>query len=133
MSTFDPAHVVNSFIAAVERQDIPAAMALLAPDVSYENMPINPVVGRDNVRAVLEGFLAPTTGVDWRIVSQVTAGNTVINERVDRFQINGGWLELPVAGFFEVTDGLITLWRDYFDMGSYMNQLAALTSNPAAT
>lgn len=129
MSTSDPAHVVNSFIAAVERKDVPAAMALLAPDVSYENMPISPVVGRDNVHAVLEGFLAPTTGVDWRIVSQVTAGNTVINERVDRFQINGGWLELPVAGFFEVTDGLITLWRDYFDMGSYMNQLAALTAN----
>ena len=129
MSTSDPAHVVNSFIAAVERKDVPAAMALLAPDVSYENMPISPVVGRDNVHAVLEGFLAPTTAVDWRIVSQVTAGNTVINERVDRFQINGGWLELPVAGFFEVTDGLITLWRDYFDMGSYMNQLAALTAN----
>ena len=53
----------------------------------------------------------------------------VINERLDRFQIGSGWLELPVAGFFEVTDqGLISLWRDYFDMSSYTGQLAALTA-----
>lgn len=129
MPSSDPASVVDSFISAVERKDIGEAVSMLAPEVSYENMPIDPVVGRDNVRAVLEGFLAPTTGVDWRIVSQVVVGSTVINERVDRFQINGGWLELPVAGFFEVSDGLITLWRDYFDMGSYMTQLSALMSN----
>ena len=126
MSNTDPAGVVAAFIAAVERKDITAAMALLSDDVSYENMPIDPVVGRDNVRAVLEGFLTPTTGVDWRIVSEVVVGNRVVNERVDRFQINGGWLELPVAGFFDVVDGRITLWRDYFDMGSYVTQLTEL-------
>ena len=126
MSATDPASIVAAFIAAVERRDIAAAVALLSDDISYENMPIEPVQGRDNVRRVLEGFLAPTNSVDWRIVSEVVVGDTVINERVDRFQINGGWLELPVAGFFRVSNGLITLWRDYFDMGTYINQLTEL-------
>ena len=126
MSTTDPASVVAAFIAAVERKDIAAAVVLLSDDSSYENMPIDPVRGRDNVRLVLEGFLAPTTRVDWRIVSEIVVGDTIVNERVDRFEINGGWLELPVAGFFRVSNGLITLWRDYFDMGTYINQLTEL-------
>lgn len=51
----------------------------------------------------------------------------MFNERLDRFRIGGGWLELPVAGVFEVDgDGAITLWRDYFDMGTYQRQFATL-------
>lgn len=91
-------------------------------------MPIDPVVGRDAVRQVLEGFLRSAGEVEWKVLSEWEVGSTVINERLDRFHIGGGWLELPVAGFFEVTDGLITLWRDYFDMGSYMSQFSRLTS-----
>ena len=34
-----------------------------------------------------------------------------------------GWVELEVAGVFEVTNGEITLWRDYFDLATYQNQL----------
>ena len=53
----------------------------------------------------------------------------VANERVDKFKIGDGWLELPVAGFFEVDDdGKITLWRDYFDLASYTDQLAKLSN-----
>ena len=33
-------------------------------------------------------------------------------------------IALPVAGFFEVHDGKITAWRDYFDMGQFTSQMA---------
>jgi limonene-1,2-epoxide hydrolase len=53
----------------------------------------------------------------------------VINERVDRFKIGDGWLELAVAGIFKIDrDDKIALWRDYFDMAGYMRQLTELTS-----
>jgi limonene-1,2-epoxide hydrolase len=127
----EPADVVAAFIAAIERKDLDAAAALLATDVSYENMPMQPIAGRDTVRTVLGSFLDPASEVDWPVSRQVVQGNVVVNERVDRFHFPGGWLELPVAGFFEVNDdGRITLWRDYFDMGSYTTQLAAVR-NPA--
>jgi limonene-1,2-epoxide hydrolase len=121
--------VVGQFIAAVESKDVPAAVALAAPDISYENVPISPVKGRDALAATLQAYLAPAQGVEWRIIEQWVVGTTVINERLDRFQIGSGWLELPVAGIFKI-DGneQIALWRDYFDMTSYTEQFQALTA-----
>ena len=122
-----PAEVVDAFIAAIERKDIAGAAELVADDVSYENMPMDPIVGRDAMVQALTGFLGPATEVEWPVSRQFEAGNFVFNERLDRFKIGDGWLELPIAGVFEVNDGLITLWRDYFDMNTYTTQFAALT------
>ena len=125
-----PSETVTAFIHAIERKDVTAATALASPTISYENMPMQPIVGRDAMAAVLEMFLADAQEVDWVIVRQYEVGNVVFNERVDRFQIGDGWLELPLAGVFEVDDdGLITLWRDYFDLASYQRQLAELTAS----
>jgi limonene-1,2-epoxide hydrolase len=125
-----PTDIVNAFIAAVERKDIEAAVAHLAPSVSYENVPIAPIAGSEAVAEALAGFLGGASEVDWRIERQVEVGNVVVNERVDRFKIGDGWLELPVAGFFEIDgEGKITLWRDYFDMGSYRTQMAKLSGD----
>ncbi len=128
MST-SASQVVDRFIAAVEAKDYDAISELLAEDVSYENMPIDPVVGRDAVLAVMHGFLDASTAIDWPVSRVLEGDGVVMNERVDRFQIGSGWLELPVAGVFEVDgSGRITRWRDYFDMGTYMRQLTELTS-----
>ena len=123
-----PGSVVTAFIKAIEAKDLDAALALVVDDVSYENVPLTPISGKATVRTVLEAFLGSATEVQWRVSRQVESGNVVVNERVDRFQIGDGWLELPVAGFFEVTpNGLISLWRDYFDMASYTRQMAVLS------
>lgn len=123
-----PEETVDAFIAAIERKDIDAAVALTAADVSYENMPVEPVTGHDGLAATLGIFLGPADEVDWQIVSQLAVGRTVVNERLDRFRIGSGWMELPVAGFFEVDDdGAIVLWRDYFDMATFERQFAELT------
>jgi len=125
-----PSEIVTAFIRAIEAKDVPAAAALAAEDISYENMPMAPIVGREGMSATLEGFLKSASEVDWQIVDQWEVGSTVLNERLDRFKIGNGWLELPIAGVFKVNDeGLITLWRDYFDMGSYQKQFAELTAS----
>jgi limonene-1,2-epoxide hydrolase len=122
-----PGDVVTAFIRAIEAKDVAAAVAMLHPEVAYENMPITPIVGNDAVAAALEAFLGPADEVEWQILRQHEAGRVVVNERLDRFRIGDGWLELPVAGVFELDDaGLITLWRDYFDLGTYQRQLADL-------
>lgn len=121
--------VVTRFIEAIERKDVDAAAALAAEDISYENMPIDPIVGKAGLAGTLRAFLDAASEVDWQILRQVEVGGVVFNERLDRFRIGDGWLELPIAGVFEVNDaGLITLWRDYFDMGSYQRQFAELTA-----
>jgi len=51
-------------------------------------------------------------------------GGELAQHLVDRFEINGKWLELPVMGTFEVADGKITAWRDYFDLNQFQSQLS---------
>ena len=115
--------VVNAFIAAIGAKDEATAMALVAEACYYDNVPIGSMVGK----AKMAEFLAPTFRskgpVEFEIVRQTTSGNIVMNERVDKFMAKGRQLALPVAGVFEVNDGLITFWRDYFDNGMFMKQL----------
>lgn len=128
MST--PGEIVSAFIAAIEAKNLETALALVADDVSYENVPMTPISGKAAVRAALDRFLGSAAQVEWIVSRQLESGNVVANERVDRFQIGNGWLEMPVAGFFEVTpDGLISLWRDYFDLATYTQQMAALSAS----
>ena len=82
-----PSETVTAFIEAIERLDVDAAITMLAEDVSYENVPMRPITGREGVRAVLDNFLGAASEVSWPVSSQITHGNRVVNERVDRFKI----------------------------------------------
>jgi hypothetical protein len=44
-------------------------------------------------------------------------------EGVDRFIVGSKEIALPNAAVFEVPDGKIAAWRDYFDMARYQRQL----------
>ena len=64
----------------------------------------------------LPPFFAPIEENEFVILRQITDGNTVVLERLDRHRVPQGWFELPVTGIFEVNDGKITYWREYFDV-----------------
>jgi limonene-1,2-epoxide hydrolase len=114
-----PLDTVHAFIGHLERLDLEAGLELLADDVEYDNVPMRKVHGRDAVRESLAPFLAACTEVAWPIHHEAASGEVVMNERVDRFKMPHGWVELPVAGLFVVRDGRIVLWRDYFDLGTF--------------
>jgi limonene-1,2-epoxide hydrolase len=114
---------VNAFLVAAAKRDYDTALPLLTDDVEYQNMPIAPVKGRAAVKEQLEMLLAMGTDSEWKVLREVAAGDTVMNERVDRFQIKGQWADLPVMGVFVLRDGLIAEWRDYFDLQTIMGQL----------
>jgi limonene-1,2-epoxide hydrolase len=54
-------------------------------------------------------------------------GNIVLTERVDTFTIGQVVAPLPVMGAFEIRDGKICAWRDYFDLA----QITAMLSGNA--
>ncbi|NJO13199.1 MAG: SnoaL-like domain-containing protein, partial [Gammaproteobacteria bacterium] len=85
----------------------------------YDNVPMAKVHGPGGIRATLEPFLAGCTGVEWVVHREAATGDVVMNERTDRFEMGGRWIELGVAGVFVVRDGRIALWRDYFDLATY--------------
>jgi len=39
--------------------------------------------------------------------------------------VGGKPVNLPCCGVFEMQDGKIKVWRDYFDMGTYVSALRA--------
>ena len=55
------------------------------------------------------------------VVNSAANGNVVFTERVDRFRFakTGQRLDLPVNGVFEVRDGKIVAFRDYFDLATF--------------
>jgi limonene-1,2-epoxide hydrolase len=114
-----PSEVVTAFIEHVNAMDLEAAFALLADDIEYDNVPIGKNHGIESVKNVLGPFVGMCQEVAWIIHEQAERGDTVLNERTDRFVINGKTLDLPVAGVFKVADGKITLWRDYFDDATF--------------
>lgn len=52
--------VVRAFLAAMARKDFDVALANVADECEYENVPLAKVRGPAGVRAVLEPFFAPT-------------------------------------------------------------------------
>ncbi len=115
--------IVSSLIAACERRDLDAVCALVTDDIEYDNVPIGKVYGPDGVRTVLSGGVTEAASeIEWAVTHQVSDGDIVMNERVDRFLVDGTWIEIPIAAVFRVRDGKVCLWRDYFDLESYRRQ-----------
>jgi limonene-1,2-epoxide hydrolase len=100
-------------------------MTLIAETCDYENIPLGKVVGPAGVRGVLKPFFAPTLANEFIILRELTDGKRVFLERLDRHQLATGWVELPVAGIFEVEDGKITVWHDYFDAATIFSKWPA--------
>lgn len=116
---------VRAFVGAWSQGDLDAIMDFFAPDCVYHNIPVEPVRGTAAIRAVIEGFTGMATEMDW-VLHHVaeSASGVVLTERLDRFRLaDDRWLELPVMGAFELRDGKICAWRDYFDMAQFQRQL----------
>lgn len=118
-----PADVVTAFIRAIEAGDLDGALALVAEDIEYDNVPMGKVHGPDAIRQTLGPLLAAASTIEWVVHRQAAEGHLVFNERLDRFELPTGWVEIPVNGVWEVHDGAITLWRDYFDEATFLRQL----------
>lgn len=117
--------IIRDFIAAWSHLDTDELVDYFTEDGIYHNMPIDPVQGTENLRAFIKGFLANWTKTDWEIRTLVSHGDTVVAERMDRTVADGKPVDLPCVGVFEMRDGKITVWRDYFDMNTYTSALAS--------
>lgn len=123
--------IVTAFVAAWNRVDLEAVCAMLAEDVFYHNIPMDPIIGKQAATAFFTNF--PTfEACDWQVHQQVAAGNIVMNERTDRFCFNGVWIGFPVSGVFEIRDGKIAAWRDYFDLAMFEREMAKALAQPTA-
>jgi limonene-1,2-epoxide hydrolase len=116
---------VTRFIAAWEAKDVDAIMSLFADGATYHNIPMPKLTGADQIRPFITGFLADADKVTFEMLSSAESQGRVLNERIDTFHLKSGkTLRFEVMGVFEIADGKITAWRDYFDMKDVEKQMA---------
>jgi limonene-1,2-epoxide hydrolase len=116
--------IVDEFIRAYVRRDADAALELVTDDFVFEHVPMpESTVGRgkEQLRERIAGAIAAAERVDWKILHQVDGGDVVMNERVDDFYFPEGMFaqthtSTRVVGVFELRDGKIAAWRDYYDL-----------------
>ena len=115
--------IVRDFIKAWSTLDVDRIVSFFADDGVYHNMPIAPVSGRAHLRGFIAAFVKDWSATDWEITNIVAAGPAVFAERIDRTKIGDKTVELPCCRVFELQDGKIRMWRDYFDMNTYTRAL----------
>lgn len=111
----DNADIVQSFLFALADSDLDTFESLAAPDLLWQNVGLPSLRGRGRIMKLLrrsEGRM----GFAVKFHSIAAEGQTVLTERTDAIVFGPLRLQFWVCGRFEVHDGKITLWRDYFDL-----------------
>jgi limonene-1,2-epoxide hydrolase len=129
MST--PTEVVQEFCTAFPAKDLDTIGRLMTDDVVYHNVGMEPAVGKEASLAAIQGFLDMSESLVFDIHRIAAAGDVVLTERTDTFTINGAKSPIPVMGAFDLRDGLIVAWRDYFDMGLTTRMMGGETVEPS--
>ena len=122
-TTRDPEKIVRDFCASWPQRSIDKLLTFFTDDALYHNMPMEPVTGKDGIREVMNLFV-PAEDLEAEIVHLAVRGNLVFTERIDRMTMGGKKVVLPCAGVFEIRDGKIAAWRDYFDLATWQRQTA---------
>ncbi len=114
--------LVSAFCRAWSNRDVDEILGYFSEDAVYHNMPMPPMQGKPAIKTILQQIVSPTTWIEWETLNMAEAGNVVFTERVDQFEMSDKKVELPVAGVFEIENGKIKAWRDYFDMAAWTRQ-----------
>lgn len=118
-----PIEIVTDFCAAFDRLDWDRIHALLTDDIVYHNIPMEPVHGLEAFKATYAAF--PVSEARFEIHHIAASGAVVLTERTDRFLLAGKPIVIRVMGVFEISDGKIAVWRDYFDLAQFTGQMLA--------
>jgi limonene-1,2-epoxide hydrolase len=111
-----PTLVVERFLDLARAGDIEGAMDLLGLDVEYTNVGLPTLRGRERLRRLFRATLGRDgAGFDVYVHAISAEGPTVLTERTDVLKFGRISIQLWVCGRFDVRDGQIVLWRDYFD------------------
>ena len=111
--------IVERFLFAVQNEDFGTAEALLADDVRWQNVGYPTISGRRRIVGLMRGGQG-RVGFEVKFHRIAEEGTAVLTERTDALIVGPLRFQFWVCGTFEVHDGRITLWRDYFDSFDFL-------------
>ncbi|BBX30164.1 limonene-1,2-epoxide hydrolase family protein [Mycolicibacterium alvei] len=107
--------IVRAEIAAWGRNDVDEVMSHFAEDATFDIGPDWPKLsGHEAIREMMKVFFAGGNCVDLKVLYLAVDGDVVLMERTDYWLVEGKQMSWPVMGAYEVKDGKITAWREYF-------------------
>ena len=123
MKNSDSVLLIRRFLEACVRADLDDFASYFCEDAIWGNSPWPPVKGRAAIREALRIGTSRMTALPWDINHIVADGDIVVTERVDHFQVGDNRVSVPCMGIFELRDGKIAAWRDYWDLKTFEAQL----------
>ncbi|WP_207843332.1 limonene-1,2-epoxide hydrolase family protein [Williamsia soli] len=115
MAEKSPAEISQLFLEALALDDPTTALTFVDPDIAYTNVGFAPIHGKRRVAKFFKVMENPRVGFGVQFINVTADGSVVLTERIDELSVGRFRLQFWVCGRFEVHDGLITVWRDYFD------------------
>lgn len=128
MNSGDSVALIRRFIEACVRADPDEFAGYFTEDAVWWNAPWKPVHGRAAIRETLRRGAERMVALPWEIRHIVAEGDIVLTERVDVFLVGETRVSVPCMGIFELRDGKIAAWRDYWDLQQFERQLAPTPS-----
>jgi len=107
--------LVRDMLSAWERRDTRFILAHFTDDAVYQAMPLRPIAGKAALEPWVKSFEAVSPG-RLEIRHQVAGDGVVMNERIDRITVEGTEVALPICAVFEIEEGRVKAWREYFDL-----------------
>jgi limonene-1,2-epoxide hydrolase len=115
--------LVRDFLGSWQARSLESICAGFADDAVYHNVPVEPIEGIAGIRSVFQGFLDAFSDAKLDILTLAAEPGVVLVERIDYFTMNDGRkVVLPVTGVFEVKNGKIARFSDYFDLADFEGQ-----------
>jgi limonene-1,2-epoxide hydrolase len=123
-----PIDTVRRFCAAWSDNVSTAELVeFFSEDAIYHNVPLAPIAGRDAIADNIASFIRPgppgIEAISLGLVHISADGPVVMTERMDVFTLPDRAFEVPVMGTFEMSNGKIKAWRDYFDSNQFATRL----------
>lgn len=112
--TTDNIRAVEDFLNALQAEDFDTVDELLHDNLVYENVGFSRIRGGRKTTALLSKMQG-RIGFEVKIHRIAADGSAVLTERTDALILGPLRVQFWVCGTFELQDGRITLWRDYFD------------------
>ena len=116
--------VAGAFWDALYARDWDGVRTFFGPDSIYLDVPTGPgaaAVGPDDIVKRLRLGLADLAGYEHGPATVVAEGGIVVTEHTETWHWPAGeTVTLPFVSVQHVQGGTITLWKDYWDLGTLM-------------
>ena len=123
MTSAENISLIRRFVAVCVRANPDEFADYFTEDATWWNAPWQPIRGVQDIKEAFRRGAGKMKALPWEIRNIVADRDLVMTERVDHFIVGEKTVSVPCMGVFELRDGKIAAWRDYWDLRQFEAQV----------